>query len=165
MPWSRYFFAAPLSHARGQFRSVRLAHPFKVERWPKEKLIRLWRQLESLPKVEISVRGESHHCFDRHDKVAHLVTAVVELPYSGASADDALVEHHRQLDPLLDRLERDIRSLRLFLCTQIEMIGAYWYRLDEKNTRPEMIAYSAGQGEGVWSSHCLKARKNELWSS
>lgn len=139
MPKARYLFAAPLSHARGHFRSVHLVHPFKVERWPTEKLIRLWRQLEALPKIEIVVRAEQQHCFDRGDKTAHLITATVDLPFTEPSADDALVDHYRTLDPLVDRLHADIRSIRLFLCSDIKMVGAYWYRLDQR-MRPEMIA-------------------------
>jgi hypothetical protein len=51
---------------------------------------------------------------------------------------------HRHLDELVVKLERDIRALRLYLCGQIEILGAYWYEMGEKDN-PEMVSATVTQ--------------------
>jgi hypothetical protein len=55
-----YRFFAPLSNATGHYESIRLAPPFRIERWPKDQIIRTWRIQEGVPKFHIEIRMDSH---------------------------------------------------------------------------------------------------------
>lgn len=123
-----YYFFAPLANARGHFRSLQLPEPFKVERWSQTKIVRLWRQLAWLPKLEIEIQAEHQHVVPRGHASGHVIIGQIQRPHP--DADPNWLRRHEELEqleiPLLERL----RLAGLFLCGQVIPAGSYWYTIE-----------------------------------
>lgn len=131
-----YYFFAPVSNARGHFRSIRLPSPFRFERWSRAKLVKLWRQIEALPKWAIEVRIDECYCIPEHRSVGHVVTGEVVL--NSDSGVDGTYRSHKALDAFSETLTPVVQALSLYLCAHVQLVGEYWYTVN--GTRIEMFS-------------------------
>jgi hypothetical protein len=134
VPSVDYYFFAPIANSRGHFRSVRLAPPFKIQRWPKAKIVRLWRQLAWLPKFEIEVQIEGTECVPRGYEVGHVAVAQVSLPSTAEGG--SWLRTHQHFDVLNKQLEDQLRLVSLYLCGHAELAASFWYTLEKD--KPQM---------------------------
>lgn len=136
----RFELFAPLTNTRGHFRSVDLGDPFKVERWPRLKLERLWRKLSGLPSFEIAVQAESQFVASRENKTCHVIVGTVDTP-----GEDLEIDSYRHLDELNQRLRDRLTLTSLFLSAHIEPAVIFWHA--SINNRPTLFS-----GESVMHS-------------
>ncbi len=125
----RYFFFAPVANVGGHFRSIKLADPFKVERWPYQKIVDLYWELEGETDWEPDIRVDNMLCVPYGGKVGHVVTADVEIH---GEQQDNLLKHHKSLEALTDILETQFRQIRLLVSGQAALAAKYWYNLDDE---------------------------------
>lgn len=137
MTTSEFQFFAPIANAKGQFRSLSTPEPFKIERWSRDRIVRLWRQLASLPKFEIEVQIEHLHCVPRSASVGHVVTGTVSLP-TPKSANEWIATHN-QLQRIQSRIENQLRLISLYGGGQCVLASSYWYEYDGGKT-PIMVS-------------------------
>jgi hypothetical protein len=145
----RFELFAPLSNARGHFRSLELGGPFRVERWPRSRMEKLWRKLSGLPSFEIAVQAEHLYVASRDVKTCHVVVASVEAPGEGPE-----IEAYRFLDDLTQQLRERSTLVSLFLSAHVEPAAAFWHAIqDEKPTLfcGESVLHSIADAPGTLS--------------
>jgi len=123
-----YSFAAPLAYASGSFRSVKLAPPFKIERWSYQKICQLIIDMEGPTEWSPDPRVDELHCVLEHGNTGHVVTAQIEL--ESDSSVDGLLALHRQLDARDEFLDREIRLISLYLSAPIMIAARYWFGIE-----------------------------------
>ena len=141
-PMPTYELFAPLSNTRGTFQWLQLGEPFRIQRWPKTKVIKLWRLLASLPKFEIEVQAESSQGVHREKRFAHVAVATVNLAMD--ESEEQWRNAHAEFDRHTDLLQQQLRLASLFLGGHVEAVVAYWYSVDA--SKPQM---ESGVGIGV----------------
>jgi len=129
-----YQYFAPLANARGHFRSLTVPEPFKIERWQRARMVKLWRQLAWLPKLEIEVQTEDREVVPHDYDVGHVVVATLRRTSINEGAD--WLSRIHGLDKLEDLLKERLRLVGLYLCGQPELAASYWYTVEDR--KPEL---------------------------
>lgn len=129
-----YHLFAPLSNATGNFQVVDIGPPFRIERWRREKLLKMWWSVADLSETSIEFRTDIRSCAPRGAKVGHVVTASVSLSSTGEKKD-VMVDHER-LDEMSARLRQKLRLVSLFMNAHIDVADVYWYEIRDGKTEP-----------------------------
>ena len=128
MPEYEYKFFAPVANAGGQFTSLRVPAPFRIERWKAAKIVSLWQRIERLPKWEIQWRVHRNHVVPERATTGYVITGSVL-----AQDEISIHLHQKHLEPVARPLEHWIRCVRLITGGHIEFACIYWYLEREKH--------------------------------
>lgn len=129
MPRETYSLAAPLAYAGGNFRSVKLAPPFRIERWSYEKICALIIDMEGPTDWSPDHRVDELHCVPEHGSTGHVVTAQVDIDYDGSV--DNLLALHKALEAKDDLLDQQIRLISLYLSAPTLLAARYWFYMED----------------------------------
>lgn len=121
---------APLSNAHGTFQLLQLGEQFRVERWPRTKVVKLWRQLACLPKFEIELQAEASHVVHQKKRFAYVVVADISFPEG--ELETQWRTKHAEFDRVNNRLQEQLRLVSLYLNGSVGAVVAYWYATDTK---------------------------------
>jgi hypothetical protein len=142
-----YSLAAPLAYAGGSFRSVKLAPPFKIERWSYEKICELIIDMEGPTDWSPDHRVDELHCVPEYGTTGHVITAQVELDYDDSV--DSILALHKALEAKDELLDRQIRLISLYLSAPILIAAKYWFQMENE----ERIMTSSTQQVVPYDSH------------
>lgn len=147
-PVDSYYFA-PLANAHGPFRSLKLPEPFRIERWPRTKIVRLWRQLAWMPKFEIEIQAHDRQVVQHGNASGHVIVGTLRHKDMYISTDR--IRWHEELEKLDEPLKRQIRLIGLYLGGQVDLAASYWYTLE--NGIPVLTT----GGSSLWTLRDLPA--------
>jgi hypothetical protein len=144
MPEQTFYFAGPLSNTGGGLRSVKLAPPFKIERWGYEKLASLVGDMQGASEWQPDHRVDELNCIPEFANTGHVVTACITLEHDESDTQSFLKLHH-ELESQDKRLDEQIRLLSLYFSAATTMPVRYWFSLADG--RREMMSSSEGRAE------------------
>lgn len=126
-----YCYFSPLANAQGPFRSLKLPEPFKVERWPQAKIVRLWRQLAWMPQFEIEIQTQDRQVVPIGCASGHVIVGTVRHKEMTSLSDR--IRWHEELEKIEEPLSRQLRLIGLYLCGQVDIAASYWYTIESSN--------------------------------
>jgi len=146
MPEQTFHFAAPLANTGGSLRSVKLAAPYKIERWSYDKLAVLVGDIQGHNEWHPDHRVDELQCIPEYASTGHVVTASVSLEFD-ESDTYAFLQLHRDLEALDRQLDEQVHLLSLYFSSATTMPLRYWFTVSSDGNR-EMISASEGRAEG-----------------
>lgn len=123
-----YYYFAPLANARGPFRSLKLPEPFRVERWPQAKIVRLWRELAWMPQFEIEIRAQDRQVVPSGSASGHVIVGA--LRHKNINGLPDRIRWHEELEKLEEPLSKKLQLIGLYLCGQVDRAASYWYTIE-----------------------------------
>jgi len=140
-----YYFAGPLANTGGNLRSIKLASPFRIERWNYDKLASLIADMSGPIDWHPDHRVDELQCIPKFANSGHVVTARLTLEHRNDEPLDIL-RVHRELENFDKRLDEQIRLLSVFFSAGVLLPVRYWFAIGSDGVR-EMMSASEGRAD------------------